>query len=82
MRNINITNFRKNIFGLLEQTIKYNEPVSIITKDGNAVILSEEDYNNIMETLYLSSIPAMREKIVEGMKTPIDERYKVSIMLL
>lgn len=73
MRNINITNFRKNIFGLLEQTIKYNEPVSIITKDGNAVILSEEDYNNIMETLYLSSIPAMREKIVEGMKTPIDE---------
>ncbi len=73
MLNTNITNFRKNIFGLLEQTIKYNEPVSIITKDGNAVVLSEEDYNNIMETLYLSSIPAMREKIVEGMKTPIDE---------
>lgn len=50
MLNTNITNFRKNIFGLLEQTIKYNEPVNISTKDGNAVIISEEDYNGLMET--------------------------------
>ena len=41
MLNTNITNFRKNIFSLLEQTIKYNEPVNISTKDGNAVIISE-----------------------------------------
>lgn len=62
MLNTNITNFRKNIFGLLEQTIKYNEPVNISTKDGNAVIISEEDYNGLMETLYLNSIPGMKEK--------------------
>ena len=43
MLNTNITNFRKNIFGILEQTIKYNEPVNVSTKEGNAVILSEED---------------------------------------
>jgi PHD/YefM family antitoxin component YafN of YafNO toxin-antitoxin module len=73
MHNTNITNFRKNIFGLLEQTIKYNEPVNISTKDGNAVIISEEDYNGLMETLYLNSIPGMREKIIEGMNTPLDE---------
>jgi len=73
MLNINITNFRKNIFGILEQTIKYNEPVNISTKDGNAVIISEEDYNGLMETLYLSNIPAMKEKIIEGLKTPLDE---------
>ncbi|MEY8354048.1 type II toxin-antitoxin system Phd/YefM family antitoxin [Lachnospiraceae bacterium 54-53] len=73
MLNTNITNFRKNIFGLLEQTIKYNEPVNISTKDGNAVIISEEDYNGLMETLYLNSIPGMKEKIVEGMNTPLDE---------
>lgn len=73
MLNTNITNFRKNIFGLLEQTIKYNEPVNISTKDGNAVIISEEDYNDLMETLYLNSIPGMREKIIEGMNTPLDE---------
>jgi PHD/YefM family antitoxin component YafN of YafNO toxin-antitoxin module len=73
MLNTNITNFRKNIFGMLEQTIKYNEPVNISTKDGNAVIISEEDYNGLMETLYLSSVPAMKEKIIEGLRTPLDE---------
>ena len=73
MLNTNITNFRKNIFGLLEQTIKYNEPVNISTKDGNAVIISEEDYNGLMETLHLSSIPGMKERIVEGIKTPVSE---------
>lgn len=73
MLNTNITNFRKNLFGMLEQTIKYNEPVNISTKDGNAVIISEEDYNGLMESLYLNSIPGMREKIMEGMNTPLDE---------
>lgn len=73
MRNTNITNFRKNIFSLLEQTIKYNEPVNISTKDGNAVILSEEDYNGLMETLYLCSIPNMKEKIIEGLNTSLQE---------
>ena len=47
MLNTNITNFRKNIFAILEQTIKYNEPVNISTKSGNAVIISEEDYNGL-----------------------------------
>ncbi len=73
MLNTNITNFRKNISGLLEQTIKYNEPVNVSTKDGNVVIISEEDYNGLMETLYLNSIPGMRERIIEGMNTPIEE---------
>ena len=73
MINTNITNFRKDIFGMLEQTIKYNEPINVNTKDGNAVIISEEDYNGLMETLYLSSISGMKEKIVEGLKTPIED---------
>ncbi len=73
MLNTNITNFRKNIFTILEQTIKYNEPVNISTKLGNAVIISEEDYNGLMETLYLSSIPNMKEKLIDGMNTPLDE---------
>ena len=73
MLNTNITNFRKNIFNLLEQTIKYNEPVNISTKEGNAVVISEEDYNGLMETVYLSSIPEQREKIIEGLNTPIDD---------
>lgn len=73
MMNTNITNFRKNIFNILEQTIKHNEPVNVSTKDGNAVILSEEDYNTLMETVYLSSIPSQRKKIIEGLNTPLEE---------
>lgn len=49
------------------------EPINISTKDGNAIVISEEDYNGLMETLYLSGIPAMKEKIIEGMNTPLDE---------
>ncbi len=71
MLNTNITNFRKNIFNILEQTIKYNEPVNISTKDGNAVILSEEDYNGLIETVYLCSIPGLKDKIVDGLHTPV-----------
>lgn len=73
MFNTNVTNFRKNIFGMLQQTIKYDEPVTISTKDGNAVILSEEEYNNMVETLYLSSMPAAKEKIIEGLNTSLDD---------
>lgn len=73
MLHTNITNFRKNIFNLLEQTIKYNEPVNISTKEGNAVVISEEDYNGLMETLYLSAIPEQKEKIIEGLQTSLNE---------
>lgn len=73
MLNTNITNFRKNIFSMLEQTVKYNEPVNISTKDGNAVVISEQDYNGLMETLFLSTIPEMKEKIMKGMAEPLNE---------
>ena len=73
MLNMSITSFRKNIYNILEQTIKFNEPVNINTKEGNAVIISEKDYNGLMETLYLSSIPTVKESIIEGFNTPISE---------
>ena len=73
MQNMNVTNFRKNIFSVFEQTIKYNEPANISTKDGNAVIISEDDYNGLMETLYLMSSPKTRKQIAEGLKAKPDE---------
>lgn len=73
MTNINVTNFRNNIYSILDQIIKYNEPVNISTKNGNAVILSEEDYNNLMETLYIESIPGMKEELKKAMEEPIEE---------
>lgn len=76
MISITATNFRKNVFGLLEQTIKYNEPVNINTKNGNAVLISEDEYKSLQETLYLVSIPGMEEKIIEGLNTPIEECIK------
>ena len=73
MTNVNITNFRKNIYSLVEQTIKYNEPINVSTKDGNAILISEEDYRNLMETLYIESVPGLKEDIINGMKEPIEE---------
>ena len=74
MTNTNITNFRKDIYNLLEQTIKYNEPINISTKNGNAVILSEEDYNSIMETLYIMSVPNLKDEIIKR-ATDDNEEY-------
>ena len=73
MINTNATNFRKLLFELIEQTIKYNEPVNINTKNGNAVLISESEYNSLMETLYLTSIPGMKEKLENGVNTPLEE---------
>ena len=73
MTTTNITNFRQNIFEMLENTIKYNDLLNITTKFGNAVILSEDDYNGLMETLYILSNPELKDKVIEGKNTPISE---------
>ena len=65
MTNVNVTSFRKDIYKLLENAIKYNEPINISTKNGNAIILSEEDYNSLIETLYIESIPELKKEILE-----------------
>ena len=78
MTNTNITSFRKDIYNLLEQTIKYNEPINISTKNGNAVVLSEEDYNSIMETLYITSIPNLKDEIIKRANDD-DEEYVRSL---
>ena len=69
----NVTTFRNNIFSLLEQTIKYNEPLSVSTKSGSVVVLSEEDYRGLTESLYLSSVPGMKEKLLDGKSTPLSD---------
>ena len=73
MTTTTITNFRKNVFSFVENTVRFNEPVNITTKDGNAVIISEEEYRSLVETLYLESAPGMKEKLMEGLHTPLSE---------
>lgn len=73
MLYINATSFRENLFDLLEQTIHFNKPVHISTKTGNAVLISEEDYNSLTETLHLSSIPETKRIILDGLHTPLSD---------
>lgn len=68
MRTTNVTKLRKNLFNIIDSVIKYNEPVQVTTKNGNAVLLSEEDYNALLETVYLMSQPGLVSKIKEGEK--------------
>ena len=78
MTNTNITNFRQNVFDYINQAIEYNDVINVNTKNGNAVIMSEEEYNGIMETLYLSSDPRVKEEILSGKETPISECLSAS----
>jgi prevent-host-death family protein len=67
------TKARSNLYTLIDQTKNSHEPIVISGKRNNAVLISEEDWNSIQETLYLCSIPGMRESILEASKEPLDE---------
>ena len=69
MIHTNATNFRKNMFEYLNQAVMYNDVINVDTKNGNAIVMSEEDYKDLMETLYLMSIPGMKERLLEGKNT-------------
>ncbi len=70
---INATNARNNFFKVIDEAITTHEPVYVTGKNGNVVIISEEDWRSIQETIYLSGIPGMNEKIIKGLNTPLDE---------
>lgn len=73
MTNVNATNFRKNMFEYLSSAIKLGDVVNVSTKDGNAVVLSEEDYSGLIETLNLLSNKRTSAEIFEAMAEPISE---------
>ena len=73
MTILNSTVARSNFYGLIAQVNESHEPITITGKKGNAVLISEEDWSAINETLFLLSTPGMRESIVEGLQTPVDE---------
>lgn len=73
MKTINARETEKSLRDLLEETAASHEPIQIISDASNGILVSEEDWRAIQETLYLLSIPGMRESIREGMATPIEE---------
>ena len=72
MATLNVTEARANLYKLIDYTTISHEPVVITGKRGNAVLLAEDDWNAINETLHLLSVPGMRESILEGMQESID----------
>jgi len=73
MTAITASEARANLYRLIDEAASSHQPLLITGKRNKAVLVSEEDWEAIQETLYLLSIPGMRESIREGMETPVDE---------
>ncbi len=73
----NATALRKNLFGYLDAVAVNDEKIIVTTKNGNAALVSEEYLRNLEETCYLYSIPGMREKLIEGINTPLSECVEI-----
>lgn len=76
MSILKATEARANLYNLIDETAASHQPIIITGKRNNAVLISEEDWNAINETLHLVSIPGMRDSIKEGLGTDISECAK------
>lgn len=76
MSTFSATEARANLYRLIDDAAASHKPIRITGRRHNAVLLSEEDWAAIQETLYLLSIPGMRESIKQGLETPVDECAK------
>lgn len=73
MTTINATEARARLYNLIDEAAETHQPIVITGKRHNAILLSEEDWSAINETIYLLSVPGMRESIKEGLKQNLDE---------
>jgi antitoxin YefM len=72
MTTLNVTEARSKLYNLIDETAETHQPIIITGKRKNAILLAEEDWNAINETLFLLSVPGMRESIREGMTESLD----------
>lgn len=73
MTTLSATEARKCLYNLVDDIALSHDPVQIVGKRNSAVLISEDDWRAIQETLYLASIPGMRESIRKGLNTPVEE---------
>ena len=73
MPTLNATEARSKLYRLIDEAATSHEPIIIRGKRANAVLISEDDWRSIQETIYLLNIPGMRESIREGLATPVEE---------
>ena len=76
MTELTATEARRRLYRLIDELAESHEPVHITGKCASAVLLAEEDWRSVQETLYLVSIPGMRESIRKGLKTPVEKCSK------
>lgn len=76
MVNLNISNARTELYKLAASCIRYNDVINISTKDGNVILMSEDDYRSLIESLYLAGVKGVYEDIEEVVNTPTDELIK------
>ncbi|MCP5170197.1 MAG: type II toxin-antitoxin system Phd/YefM family antitoxin [Hahellaceae bacterium] len=72
MNTLTASEARANLYRLLDQASETHQPITITGKRNSAVLISSEDWESIQETLYLLSVPGMRDSIREGMAEPVD----------
>lgn len=73
MYSTDLASFRKDLFNLLEKAVKYNEILNINTKEGNAVVMSEEEYDGLLATVEIMSNPELYKKIIDGLDADIED---------
>ncbi len=73
MTALSVTEARKLLYNLVDEVKESHQPIQIVGKRSSAVLISEEDWRAIQETMYLMSIPRMRESIKKGLDTPIEK---------
>jgi prevent-host-death family protein len=73
MPTLSATEARTKLYRLIDEASLTHEPIVITGKRGNAVLISEDDWRAIQETMFLLNIPGMRESIREGLATPIED---------
>ena len=76
MATISATEARKRLYSLVDEVKESHNPIQIVGKRNSAVLISEEDWRAIQETLYLASIPGVRESIRKGLDTPVEECHE------
>jgi len=76
MKTLTASEARADLYNLVDKTASSHLPIQLTSKRNNAILISEEDWRAIQETLYLLSIPGMRKSIQQGLKTPITKCSK------
>ena len=73
MTNISIVNLQDNLADYIKSAVDFDDIITVSTENGNAVILSEDEYSGLMETLYLLSVPGMKEKLTKGLAVSLED---------